>query len=95
MLIIDNCVGSFGNQVQNGIPILPFEGDKNDRELVHLTTYLKEILKTSNPVEVNRQVFKIDSIRFCKTPQQYLDGLHPSPLSLKAESSEDMSKKSN
>lgn len=95
MLIVDNCVGSFGNQVPNGIPILPFEGDKNDRELIHLSSYLKQVLKSPTPVETNRQVFKIDSIRFCKTPQQYLEALHPSPFSIKSDLLEDTSKKSN
>ena len=32
VLLIDNCIHSFGYQLDNGIPILPFFKDKDDRE---------------------------------------------------------------
>lgn len=41
MVIIDNAVYSFGFQLDNGIPILPFYDDKQDEELLHLIYYLK------------------------------------------------------
>jgi len=41
LVIIDNAVYSFGYQLENGIPILPFYKDKNDEELLHLIYYLR------------------------------------------------------
>lgn len=45
IVIIDNAVYSFGFQLDNGIPILPFYEDKKDEEMLHLTTYLKTLAK--------------------------------------------------
>lgn len=36
IVIIDNAVYSFGFQLDNGIPILPFYDDKSDEEMLHL-----------------------------------------------------------
>jgi len=33
MIIVDNCISMFVNQMKNGIPILPFEGEMGDTEL--------------------------------------------------------------
>ena len=40
MVIIDNSALSFGMNVNNGIPILPFYDNVDDEELRHLTFYL-------------------------------------------------------
>ena len=37
IVIVDNAVYSFGYQLENGIPIIPFYDDKEDEELLHLT----------------------------------------------------------
>lgn len=37
IVIVDNAVYSFGFQLENGIPIIPFYEDKEDEELLHLT----------------------------------------------------------
>jgi CTD small phosphatase-like protein 2 len=34
MVIVDNAAYSFGYQIANGIPIIPYYQDKNDTELV-------------------------------------------------------------
>jgi TFIIF-interacting CTD phosphatase-like protein len=41
IIIVDNTIRSFYLHIANGIPIHDFEGDLNDRALLHLTTYLK------------------------------------------------------
>lgn len=41
MVIVDNAVYSFGFQLDNGIPIIPFYDDPNDEELHHLVFYMK------------------------------------------------------
>ncbi len=37
LVLVDNAVYSFGYQLENGIPIIPFYDDKEDEELLHLT----------------------------------------------------------
>lgn len=76
MLIVDNCVGSFGNQVPNGIPILPFTGDRQDRELPLLSAYIKKIASAGEQLlEANAKAFGLSSIRFCKDPTHYVKSL--------------------
>ncbi len=45
IIIVDNLVHSFGLQLDNGIPILEFINNKNDRELVNVERHLLEIKK--------------------------------------------------
>jgi len=40
ILIVDNATYSFGYQLDNGIPIVPFYDDPADEELLHLIYYL-------------------------------------------------------
>ena len=40
MLLVDNSVHSFGFQLDNGVPIIPFYSDDKDQELVHLASYV-------------------------------------------------------
>lgn len=44
MVIVDNTVQCFYLNMENGIPIIDFEGNPNDRALFHLTVYLKNFL---------------------------------------------------
>jgi len=43
MVLIDNAAYSFSFQVDNGIPIIPFYDNKQDTELLHLVSYLREL----------------------------------------------------
>jgi CTD small phosphatase-like protein 2 len=43
IVIIDNASHSFGFQIENGIPMLPFYNDKEDKEMVYLYHYLKSL----------------------------------------------------
>ena len=43
IVIVDNLVESFALQINNGIPILEFNGQEGDRELMNLVPFLKEI----------------------------------------------------
>ena len=40
MILLDNKPESFGLQIDNGVPIMDFYGDKNDVELQHLEKVL-------------------------------------------------------
>ncbi len=59
MVIVDNAVYSFGLQLDNGIPILPYYDDKNDEELLHLCYYLKCLAKFRDIREQNRKAFQL------------------------------------
>ena len=43
IVLVDNAAYSFGYQLENGIPILPFYDDPSDLELEHLIVYLETI----------------------------------------------------
>ena len=43
VIIVDNSIISFAFNLQNGIPIKAFLGDKNDEELLFMVTYLEEL----------------------------------------------------
>ena len=40
IVLVDNSPYSFGPQIENGIPIIPFFYNKEDRELYNLIGYL-------------------------------------------------------
>ena len=40
MILVDNSINCFYNQLENGIPILPFYNNKEDSELKDLLEYI-------------------------------------------------------
>lgn len=42
-MLIDNAAHSFGFQIDNGVPMLPFYRNKEDTEMIHLYHYLQKI----------------------------------------------------
>ncbi len=60
--IIDNHVYSFGFQLDNGIPILPFYNDKDDIELMLLMSYFKKLMKVNDVRSVHRQHFEFSEL---------------------------------
>lgn len=59
MLIVDNAAYSFGYQIDNGIPIIPFYDYKEDQELKYLIYYLKSISGVKDLKEANKRLLKI------------------------------------
>jgi CTD small phosphatase-like protein 2 len=58
IVIVDNAVYSFGYQLENGIPIIPFYNDRSDEELLHLTQYLEVLFRGKGDVrDHNRKAF--------------------------------------
>jgi CTD small phosphatase-like protein 2 len=46
LLLVDNCTSNFVNQLENGVPIIPYLGNMPlDVELVKLGRYLKDLAK--------------------------------------------------
>lgn len=75
MLIVDNCVGGFANQVRNGIPIFPYEGQNNDKELLLLKDYIQKLtrMKEGTLAENNSKTFKLSKLRYFTDPQEYIN----------------------
>jgi CTD small phosphatase-like protein 2 len=58
-LIIDNAAYSFGFQIDNGVPCLPFYNNKKDQELRSFTEYAKHLAGLEDMVGFNRNYFKL------------------------------------
>lgn len=55
IVLVDNAAYSFGLQIDNGIPIVPYYDNKNDKELKYLSNYLlSNILDCNDVREVNK-----------------------------------------
>lgn len=62
MVLIDNAAYSFGHFVGNGIPILSFFDDWNDKELLYLTSYLESIHNVENFKQANAEAFQLENL---------------------------------
>jgi len=62
MIIVDNLAHSFGFQIDNGVPILEFHDDKNDKELKYLCNYLIEGCTFEDLREYNRKKLKLNEL---------------------------------
>ncbi|CAD8210157.1 unnamed protein product [Paramecium pentaurelia] len=58
LVLVDNASYSFGWQLDNGIPIIPFYDNKEDRELESLLKYLKGMQGCKDVREYNRNHLK-------------------------------------
>ena len=57
VLIIDNFVYSFAFHLENGIPIVPFFGEKNDKELLKVIKYINSIHCKNDLRVSNEKIF--------------------------------------
>lgn len=58
MVIVDDRPESYGFQIHNGIPILPFKGEADDGELLLLKEYLDYLKVGSDFQKINKDYFK-------------------------------------
>jgi CTD small phosphatase-like protein 2 len=75
MLLIDNAAYSYYFQLENGIPIVPFYDNANDRELIYLTAYLLSVTQQPDMLEKNMQYFKHNVFLEESTPEATLSKL--------------------
>ena len=59
MVIIDNAAYSFAYQIDNGIPIISWHDDKEDKELLNLIDYLQSLVEIEDIREVNFETFHL------------------------------------
>jgi CTD small phosphatase-like protein 2 len=63
IVLVDNSLYSFTNQIENGVLINSFYNDKEDRELYNVLTYLENYLRGVKDVrQVNEKIFNFRSI---------------------------------
>ena len=62
MVIIDNSVLSFAFNIKNGIPIVPYLGNKADNELKILMQYLNHLSQYDDIQEENKKVFNLENL---------------------------------
>ena len=58
VFLIDNCAYSYGYQMDNGIPIVPYHEGKDDLELRYLEQYLHMLNHQHDPLAFNRNYFR-------------------------------------
>ena len=61
MILVDNAVWSFGDQLSNGIPIIPFKFDKTDEEFIYLKNFLRHIHECPDLREPLRAAFSLEN----------------------------------
>lgn len=61
IVIVDNAVYSFAYQLHNGIPIISWYNDPNDKELYKLIAYLRCLARTTDVRLLNQQTFKLET----------------------------------
>lgn len=59
IMIIDNNIYSFAFNLENGVPICNFLGDKKDTELIKVINHLNELKNYTNIRVENEKVFKL------------------------------------
>jgi CTD small phosphatase-like protein 2 len=73
VILVDNAAYSFGYQIENGIPIIPYYDNKNDQELRHLVPYLKFLSSVKDLREINKQTFKFHTYAMYESPDKVID----------------------
>lgn len=73
VVLVDNAAYSFGYQVENGIPIIPFYNNYEDEELKHLIPYLKQLAKAKDLREINRDTFKFHMYTLFDHPHKVVE----------------------
>lgn len=68
VIIVDNSLLSFAFQLDNGIPILPFYDNKDDKEFLSLVNYLNFLAKLDDVRKENRKMFKLDYLQTKSSP---------------------------
>ena len=65
-LLVDDNPANLWNNLQNGVPILPFLGDPADSELIKLAKYLLCIADLRSVTEFNSSYFSLHKFRIAR-----------------------------
>ncbi|CAD8096423.1 unnamed protein product [Paramecium primaurelia] len=80
ILLIDNASYSFGQQIDNGVPIIAFYDNKQDQELLYLQNYLMKFRMVTDVRELNSQLLKMNSYTNYQDPLNLVQDLFPDYL---------------
>ena len=70
ILLVDNAFYSYGYQLANGVPILPFYNNKHDTELKDLTDFLLQIEKVRDVRDATSRFFMYPQfMNYCEKPE--------------------------
>ena len=72
---MDNAAYSYGFQIDNGIPIIPFYNNRDDAELLLLQEYLNMLKTVEDVREANREHFKVHIYKDCENLDDCYDKL--------------------
>ena len=72
--MIDNACYSYGYQIENGVPIIPYYDNKKDNELINLKYFLKNLVD-KDIRETNRNTFKFHLYTDFEPPEIILEKL--------------------
>lgn len=73
MVIVDNLVHSFGLQLENGIPILEWNGEREDTELKHMVDYLIQASYADDLREYNKENLRLRELAASSLPHIMLN----------------------
>jgi TFIIF-interacting CTD phosphatases, including NLI-interacting factor len=73
IILVDNAAYSFGYQIENGVPIIPFYDNKADQELKYLVPYLKYLAGLKDLRDFNKQYFKFHIYGMYDSPEKVLE----------------------
>ena len=82
VIIVDNTCSSFSNQLDNGVPIVPYFYREDDRELVKLRLFLLELYQimrreTDDVREVLKEYFKLALFQKFESQDELFRALFP------------------
>jgi len=63
LILVDNSVYSFGFQLNNGVPIIPYFNDPADQELVYLAQYVLSMSHAEDVREQNAATFQLEDFK--------------------------------
>ena len=62
IVLVDDLIHSFAFQINNGIPLLKWDGRRNDKELKYLYKYLVKCSETKDVREFNKKYFNLEGL---------------------------------
>lgn len=78
VVLIDNAAYSYAHQISNGVPIIPFNDSKSDREFLELTDFLLSILDVEDVRPYLTKFFKFREIQKYSDPYAAINQLFKS-----------------
>jgi len=63
VILVDNSVYSFGFQLDNGVPIIPFFNDPSDQELIYLAQYVLSLAHADDVRDQNAATFQLQEFK--------------------------------